>query len=387
MRTDPVFKPHTRGVVAAPRGVGQRWISSAGLVIAWLAVGCGSDSAAGTTPPATGMAPTTATPTPPMSASAAAGAGATPARPQPAAMTPSAPPVAPAAPPVAAPMAPAMMPPGQEQPALPAPTSDAPNPSPGCSGGSSQPGRTTHMIDVGGRMRDYVLYFPPGYTGSEPLPVLFLLHGGASDAANAESSSSIRPVADSENFIYIAPNAIGGLWEAENDTDELFFRAALDKLGADACIDTRRVYSTGCSMGGAMSFWLACNAADIIAAVAPLCGTAFFDLETACMPSRPISVMHSIGAQDTLNCWEGEPSGSQPGQQCTKGVLTAFQRINECKGEIQPSYDGVCETVGECAGGTEVTICNLNIGHIIWPAPDMDVPLEHWKFMRRFHLP
>jgi polyhydroxybutyrate depolymerase len=385
MHTGPVIARRTGAPVPAPRSP-RAWLRSTRWVIALLASGCGSSDAATEAPVAmTGVAPTMGTTTPPPMSSAA-GASATPAQPQQPAMSPPAAPAAPAAAPIAAPAPAAMMPAAPEQPALPA-ASDAPRPSAGCSGGGAQPGRTMNTIDVGGQNRNYVVYVPPSYTGSEPVPVLFLLHGGASDAANAEMSSSIRPVADSEGFIYIAPNAIGGAWVADDDTDELFFRAALEQVGADACIDQRRVYSTGCSMGGAMSFWLACHAADIIAAVAPLCGTAFFDLDTACMPSRPISVMHSIGEEDTLNCWEGTPSGAQPGVQCSREVLTSFQTINDCKGEVQPSHDGVCETVGECAGGTEVTVCLLSGGHIVWPASDFDVPMEHWNFMKRFSLP
>jgi polyhydroxybutyrate depolymerase len=198
-------------------------------------------------------------------------------------------------------------------PETPAPNA-APDPSPGCGGGSMAPGRTTANMQFGGQNRDYVVYAPPDYTGTEPLPVLFLLHGGASTASNAEMQSDMQTIADANGFIYIAPNAIGSAWVTTSDSDELFFREILSVVGDQGCIDRRRVYSTGCSMGGAMSFWLACNAADVFAAVAPLCGTSMFDLVTECMPQRPISVMHTIGAQDTLNCWEGEPTAGVPGR-------------------------------------------------------------------------
>jgi polyhydroxybutyrate depolymerase len=390
----------TPTVTLTPEGIHDHGLSLRGalrglaLCVGLGVAGCGGG---GSDMPAS-SGPGTAAPAPAQPASGAAGAGGNATAVQPTSQAPAlTPPAAPPASPApaqsgapAAPPAPASEPPAPVMTpapdALPAPAG-APDPSPACSGTAAQPGRTMHTVDVGGQTRNYVRYVPPGYDGTKPVPVLLLLHGGASDAANAESSSNMRPVADSEGFIYLAPNAIGGMWMTESDGDELFFRAALEQLGEEACIDRRRVYSTGCSMGGAMSFWLACNAADIIAAVAPLCGSAFFDLNTQCMPQRPISVMHTIGAQDTLNCWEGEPSGSQPGAQCAKGVLAAFQKINECKGEVHPTHDGICESVGECAGGTEVTVCRVDIGHILWSAPDMDVPQEHWNFLERFSLP
>ena len=49
-------------------------------------------------------------------------------------------------------------------------------------------------------------------------------------------------------------------------TDEKFLRALLTQVVESGCIDQKRVYSTGCSMGAGQSMWMACNAADIIAA-------------------------------------------------------------------------------------------------------------------------
>ena len=36
-----------------------------------------------------------------------------------------------------------------------------------------------------------------------------------------------------------------------------------------ACVDPKRVYAAGFSMGGGMAHYLACHAADVFAAVAP----------------------------------------------------------------------------------------------------------------------
>ena len=47
-------------------------------------------------------------------------------------------------------------------------------------------------------------------------------------------------------------------------------RAIINQLQTDACIDSKRVYASGCSNGGGMSYKLACDAADVIAAVAPV---------------------------------------------------------------------------------------------------------------------
>jgi hypothetical protein len=49
-------------------------------------------------------------------------------------------------------------------------------------------------------------------------------------------------------------------------------------------------------MGGAQSFLEGCFASDIIASIAPRCGTSFLDLFTQCKPKRPVPMMLTIGA-------------------------------------------------------------------------------------------
>ena len=59
-----------------------------------------------------------------------------------------------------------------------------------------------------------------------------------------------------------------------NVDDVAFARALVAQVSTTACIDPKRVYATGFSMGGGMAHYLACHAADVFAAVAP----ASFDL-------------------------------------------------------------------------------------------------------------
>jgi poly(3-hydroxybutyrate) depolymerase len=61
---------------------------------------------------------------------------------------------------------------------------------------------------------------------------------------------------------------------AKNIDDVAFARALVAKLQTQACIDPKRIYAVGYSLGGGMSIKLACDAADLFAAVAP----AAFDL-------------------------------------------------------------------------------------------------------------
>jgi polyhydroxybutyrate depolymerase len=272
---------------------------------------------------------------------------------------------------------------------MPAVVSSDPMPSAGCMSGSLMPGRTMGSIQSSGGNRSYIQYVPMAYDGKKPLPLLVDLHPYSVGASYAESSSGFRQLAESEGYIYLAPQGIGNEWDSVGDKDEKFIRDLVNSVAMKGCVDLRRVYATGCSNGGAFSFLLMCTAEDIFAAVAPMCGTAFFDIDTMCMLDRPVSIMVRIGRQDTLNCWEGEgmvldapnvPSGTRV--PCAKTVQKLLSDKYHCKGAIK--MEGRCEFVGDCDQGTEIAICGENTGHVVYSTA---VARDTWMFLKRFYKP
>jgi polyhydroxybutyrate depolymerase len=264
-----------------------------------------------------------------------------------------------------------------------------PMPSPGCSGGMLRPGRMMGSIMSSGGNRNYIQYVPQSYDGTKPIPMVFDLHPYSVNASFSESSSGFRQLADSEGYIYIAPNGIGGEWDANGDTDEKFIRDLVGSLSKDGCIDLRRIYATGCSNGGAFSFLLMCTAEDIFAAVAPMCGTAFFDLDTMCMMDRPVSIQLRLGLQDTLNCWEGEgrvldapnvPAGTRV--PCAKTVQMILSQKYHCTGS--PVEQDGCEFVSGCDQGTEISICGERTGHVVYSSSTAS---DTWAFLKKFYKP
>jgi polyhydroxybutyrate depolymerase len=272
---------------------------------------------------------------------------------------------------------------------MPAVVSTEPMPSAGCMSGSLMPGRTMGSIQSSGGNRSYIQYVPMAYDGKKPLPLLVDLHPYSVGASYAESSSGFRQLAESEGYMYLAPQGIGNEWDSVGDKDEKFIRDLVNSVAMKGCVDLRRVYATGCSNGGAFSFLLMCTAEDVFAAVAPMCGTAFFDIDTMCMLDRPVSIMVRIGRQDTLNCWEGEgmvldapnvPSGTRV--PCAKTVQKLLSEKYHCKGAI--AMEGQCEFVGDCDQGTEIAICGENTGHVVYST---SVARDTWMFLKRFSKP
>jgi len=152
-------------------------------------------------------------------------------------------------------------------------------------------------------------------------------------------------------------------------------------VSAMACVDPKRVYATGFSMGGGMSHYLACNAADVFAAVAP----ASFDLlipeEEPCAPSRPISVLTFRGTADTVVPFAGGKGSS--GRVTFMGAQASFQRWADLDGCTAPTtVDGECTYYKTCSAGVNVGLCVKQGGS---HAPG-DATVG-WAFLSKFTLP
>lgn len=89
----------------------------------------------------------------------------------------------------------------------------------------------------------------------------------------------------------------------EHNVDDVeFTRRILDDLAGSTNIDPRRVFATGMSNGGILSYRLASELSDRIAAIAPVGG--LMGTQT-CSPKRPVSVMHFHGTDDKFAPFNG----------------------------------------------------------------------------------
>ena len=70
------------------------------------------------------------------------------------------------------------------------------------------------------------------------------------------------------------------------------------------------MYVTGLSNGGAMSQRLACDAADLFAAAAPMAFPLAYRPATGCQPSRSIPVLTVMGLTDVLVRYDNGTFGS-----------------------------------------------------------------------------
>ena len=245
----------------------------------------------------------------------------------------------------------------------------------GCEEGTLDPSEIHVELEHDGLSRSYEIHVPPAYDGSTPIPLVLNFHGLTSTGLAQQENTRMDATADREGFIVVYPNGIGSSWNVgggccgpaeEQDVDDVgFARAILEDIGARGCIDTSRVYSTGMSNGGFFTFRMACEAADVIAAAAPV--AAVHEAGSACSPSRAVPMMMFNGTEDPLVNYDGGGVAEAPS---APESIAGWAERNGCTGEASVSYqngDTTCETVDGCADGSSATLCTIEGGGHCWP--------------------
>jgi polyhydroxybutyrate depolymerase len=176
-------------------------------------------------------------------------------------------------------------------------------------------GEIVSSLPSGELNRPFIVFIPSGYDGTTPLPLVFSMHGFASNPRQHMGFARWEVLGEQENFISVYPQGTGvplrwngGGMQQNNNAffsadDVQFFSDLLDNLLATYCIDPARVYATGFSNGGGMSNRLACELSDRIAAIGTM-GGAYSPL-LACQPTRPVPVISMHGMEDPIVPYEG----------------------------------------------------------------------------------
>lgn len=233
-----------------------------------------------------------------------------------------------------------------------------------------------------GESRKYKVHVPPRYDPTVPMPVVFCFHGLQQNAVMfCVDGAGMVSKADEAGFILVMPNGHENRWNAGACCqgapvyDEMaFVRALFAELGRHVNVDLARVYATGLSNGGFMSYRLACQAADIFAAVAPGSGAigtndlgwgnATSDF-TECAPSEAVSVLDMHGTSDSL-----VPYALQAFS------LELIARKAGCGATTTPAIsprsagDTTCVSYAGCPKGIEITGCTVQGGGHVWFGSD-----------------
>jgi polyhydroxybutyrate depolymerase len=251
--------------------------------------------------------------------------------------------------------------------------------------------------------RRYRLHVPATYQADRPTPVVLIFHGHGGSAAGMEGTG-FSQLADRQNFLAVYPQGLpqgaGGpsFWADIGPIDfgiddVLFVSDLLTTLQKEFCVDAHRIYATGFSNGGGMTWFLACRLAGRIAAFAPVSGDHYAP-PGGCQPGRPVSVLEINGTVDQLVPYNGVSIKEAPAwpEQSIPDLMQTWAARDGCTaGPVVFLQDA--RTVGEqwtgCKGQTVVMHYRMvGEGHS-WPARigTMTGTEAIWQFLSAHPLP
>ena len=248
------------------------------------------------------------------------------------------------------------------------------------------PGEHEIAIRHEGRRRYYEVMVPARASASAPLPVLLAFHGGGGNPSQFKRSAGIDQIAEREGFVVVYPAGTGVgrfllTWNAGRECcgralalevdDVGFTRAVVDDLARRVAVDRARVYVTGHSNGAGMTYRLAAEAPDLVAAIAPVAGASMGIARTS---AEPIPLLHIHSVDDPRALYDGGLGPEFPGtgvrveHSSVVDELKFWRDLNGCTGEA---------VVGEQrAGGAEAP--DQAAEKLAW-ACGPRTPVVHWR--------
>jgi len=248
-----------------------------------------------------------------------------------------------------------------------------------------------------GFKRTYLVHLPPGYNLQQPLPMLVVLHGAFDTAKGMQKYSRFSDLADEKRFIALYPNGIGILgrfqhWNAghccgkaaEDGIDDVGF---LTTVIEDACkrlaVDKRRIYMTGFSNGGMMTYRFAAERGDLLAAIAPLAASAGGrpDRDSPQWsipgPVKALPVLSMHGLEDKLIPFEGSMVSAEGKTKreywSVMQSLGAWTARDECTGppveRLERQGKVHISVWNNCEDNNKVVLYTIEGWRHVWPGP------------------
>jgi len=237
-------------------------------------------------------------------------------------------------------------------------------------------------IKVGSATRKMIVYAPSGIEQNRPLVIS--MHGRGQTMYDQKNQTQFQSVAQSNNFVLVFPQSDGSDWQLKGDNDINFILAIIDEMHNRYRINRDKVYLSGFSMGGMMSYYAATKIADKIAAIAPVGGFLMDGPNTN--SSRPIPIIHIHGADDTyvphnrvqecMNAWI-----------MRNGCSATAVVTNPYPANI-PTSQSVKKYWGSGKDGVEMVFISVaEVGH--WYSDNPDAVFSSrdiWDFCNKFSL-
>lgn len=255
-------------------------------------------------------------------------------------------------------------------------------------GGGDDPAERPRIF---GGDRPVTLQVPPQLEDGRAYPLVLILHGYGANGTLQQAFFGLGDLATRGDAFVLAPDGtvdLGGrqFWNADPvccdfgglaPDDVGYLGGIVDEVIARWPVDPGAVFSIGHSNGGFMSYRLACERADLFAAIVSLAGNA---ASVPCAPARPLGVLHVHGTEDDVIPY----AGAAPS-------VTRWAELDGCTGARAPGADldleaGLpgaetrTESTGGCPAGVAVDLWTLEGGGHI-PALSGAFATTAWQWL------
>jgi polyhydroxybutyrate depolymerase len=254
------------------------------------------------------------------------------------------------------------------------------------------PAPGNHEIVVQDGRAAVILHVPPGKPPHRRRALVLVLPGAGMTATDMGGLTGYSRLASLRGFLVAYPTASGKRpsWSVSGSgrgarDDVAYLRKVITSLTGDtACADRERVGVTGAGNGGAMTALMACRAADLLAAAAPVAGGSDATLPD-CRPQRPLPVLVVNGLR------AGAARHNAKGSAAAAPYLATWRRRNGCGSRPHRSAPArnAQELRWRCAGGRTVIQDRVLETPQGWPGgPSFMKPysttLRSWRFISAF---
>jgi polyhydroxybutyrate depolymerase len=223
---------------------------------------------------------------------------------------------------------------------------------------------------LNGQTRSYELDQAAG----ESRGLIIALHGGGGSAKRFRRNSGIREAAESTGYSIAWPDSDGGNWndgrrnsegKIINDIDdEGFLLALIDHLIAIGAAKREKVFITGHSNGGMMSFYMGCKYPRVFKGISPVSANVPRPMD--CAGQGAIAMLNIVGLRDRIVPFEGGGIFGRTRRGELLSVPESFNALakrNRCKGNSVQNGNEVIRLVGRSCQAATLQLRVKDQGH------------------------
>jgi len=278
----------------------------------------------------------------------------------------------------------------------------------GCGAAADPPGAGADAAPAApprtfGGDRPVKLQVPRNLDPGTQYPLLLMLHGYGAAAIFQQAYLQLSNVDEVPGAFALAPDGTldssgKRFWNASDaccnfdgkDVDDVAYLSGLiADVSAAWPIDPNKVFVVGHSNGSFMALRLACERADLIAAIAGLAGASPTMDPAGCPASRPVSVLHIHGTADESIAYAGSPIDHAAPYPGAVDTVAQWGHHNGCSGHAAvgtldldsglPGEETDVDAYSGCPPGGAAELWTINGGdHLPDLAPDFGQRLWAW---------